>query len=134
MISITASCSGFMKSRLMAAMLAHTSVNAHVCQAAASDPQLLATDLADYLVNKGVPFREAHHTVGAVVRLADELQKPLDKLTLAEFQGADARFGPDVTDVFDLEKAMGRRKLTGAPGTAEVWKQLEKWKRQLAGG
>lgn len=120
--------------RLMAGMLAHTSVNAAACQAAASDPLLLATDLADYLVNLGVPFRQAHHVVGAVVALAEKSRKPLDKLSLAEFQDVDARFGKDVADVFNLEKAMERRKLTGAPGTAEVWKQLEKWKRQLAGG
>ena len=117
--------------RLMTAMLAHTSVNAAACQAAASDPQLLATDLADYLVNKGVPFRQAHHAVGAVVRRAEESGTPLDKLPLAEFRRADQRFGQDVMEVFDLEKAMARRKGTGAPGTAEVWRQLEKWKRLL---
>jgi len=120
--------------RLMTAMLAHTSINAAACQAAANDPQLLATDLADYLVNKGVPFRQAHHAVGAVVALAEKSRQPLDKLTVAEFQRVEARFGQDVLGVFNLEKAMERRKLTGAPGTAEVWKQLERWKRQLAGG
>ena len=118
---------------VMAAMLLHTEVNATVCRAAANDPQLLATDLADYLVRKGTPFRQAHHRVGAVVALAEKAGRPLDQLTLAEFQSVDPRFGPDVTGVFDLERAMARRQLTGAPGTAEVRKQIQRWKKVLNG-
>src|SRR5271170_5417441 len=64
--------------RLLAAMLGHVTVNAEVCHAAASDPALLATDLADYLVRKGLPFRQAHHAVGAAVALAERLGKPLN--------------------------------------------------------
>jgi argininosuccinate lyase len=117
--------------RLMAAMLTNTSVNTAACAAAASDPLLLATDLADYLVKKGMAFRQAHHVVGAVVALAENTGKPLDRLSLADFQGVDKHFGPDVRSVFDLKKAMARRKLTGAPGTSEVKKQLARWKKQL---
>jgi argininosuccinate lyase len=118
--------------RLMGAMLANTSVNAAACAAAASDPLLLATDLADYLVKKGMPFRKAHHVVGAVVALAEKSGTPLDRLTLADFQGIDSTFGKDVTSVFDLKKAMARRKVTGSPGTLEVKKQLARWKKMLA--
>src|SRR5207248_6624873 len=57
---------------LMTALLEHTRVSAADCDAAANDPALLATDLADYLVRKGVPFRRAHHAVGAAVALAEE--------------------------------------------------------------
>jgi argininosuccinate lyase len=117
--------------RLMAAMLANTSVNADACATAASDPLLLATDLADYLVKKGMAFRQAHHIVGAVVALAEQCGKPLHRLSLAEFQGVDKHFGPDVRSVFDLKKAMARRKLIGAPGTSEVKKQLARWRKQL---
>ncbi|MBI5385849.1 MAG: argininosuccinate lyase [Verrucomicrobia bacterium] len=117
--------------RLMTAMLAHTTVNAQVCRAAAGDPQLLATDLADYLVRKGVPFRQAHHVVGAVVALADKLGKPLDRLTLEEFQSVDQRFGTDIHAVFDLDQAMARRNLVGAPGTKEVCAQMARWGRLL---
>src|SRR5579871_366985 len=53
--------------RLTAAMLRNMKVNRAACQSAASDPALLATDLADYLVRKGIPFRQAHHAVGAIV-------------------------------------------------------------------
>ncbi|HUE35888.1 MAG TPA: argininosuccinate lyase, partial [Candidatus Acidoferrum sp.] len=59
--------------RLMAAMLRNTKVNRAACERAVSDPALLATDLADYLVRKGMPFRQAHHVVGAVVALAEKL-------------------------------------------------------------
>ncbi len=117
--------------RLTAAMLEHTSVRAEACAAAASDPLLLATDLADYLVGRGMPFREAHHEVGAVVALAERLGRPIDRLTLAEFQGVSAQFGPDVFQVFDLRKAMDRRRIPGAPGTAEVRRQVKDWRRRL---
>ena len=117
--------------RLMAAMLGNTSVNAAACQAAASDPQLLATDLADYLVRKGRPFRQAHHAVGAVVALAEKAGKPLDKLSLEEFQSVDPDFGRDVLQVFNLEQAMARRKVPGGPGTGEVRRQLDRWKKAL---
>jgi argininosuccinate lyase len=118
--------------RLMTGMLANTSVNTAACARAASDPLLLATDLADYLVRKGMPFREAHHVVGSVVGLAEMTGKPLDTLTLEEFQGVSAKFSADVTEMFDLRKAMARRQLTGAPGTKEVRKQLSRWQKQLA--
>ncbi len=118
--------------RLMAAMLAHTSVNAAACAAAARDPLLLATDLADYLVRRGMAFRQAHHVVGAVVGLAEKLGKPLDQLSLEELRGADPAFEADALEVFDLEKAMARRTLPGAPGTREVQRQLARWRKALA--
>jgi argininosuccinate lyase len=71
----------------------NTKVNTAACAAAASDPALLATDLADYLVKKGMPFRQAHHVVGAVVALAEKTGKPLNQLTLAELQSVDKTFG-----------------------------------------
>ncbi|HEV8384385.1 MAG TPA: argininosuccinate lyase, partial [Candidatus Acidoferrales bacterium] len=104
--------------RLMAAMLRNISVSRAVCLAAASDPALLATDLADYLVRKGVPFRQAHHVVGAAVALAEKAGKPLNRLPLAALQSLDKNFGPDALDVFDLNQAMKKRKLVGSSGTA----------------
>ena len=118
--------------RICAAMVPHISVNREACQAAASDPALLATDLADYLVRKGLPFRQAHHAVGSVVALAERLGKRLDQLTLPELQSVEKRFDADALETFDLARALARRKLTGSPGTAEVKKQLARWKRLLA--
>jgi argininosuccinate lyase len=118
--------------RLLAAMLRNTRVNRAACEAAASDPALLATDLADYLVRKGMPFRQAHHVVGVVVALAEKAGKPLNRLTLAELQSAEKTFGRDALGVFDLKRAMAKRNLTGAPGTKEVAKQLMRWREQLS--
>lgn len=116
---------------IVAAMLRHTAVNAGACARAAGDPALLATDLADHLVLKGMPFRKAHHVVGAVVLLAEQLGKPLDTLTLAELRSADKSFGQDALQVFDLKKSLAGRRLTGAPGTSEVRKQLARWRKRL---
>jgi len=115
--------------RLCAAMISHTKVNRAACRAAASDPALLATDLADYLVRKGLPFRQAHHAVGALVAVAEKLRKPLNQLTLAELRPVEKKFGADALGVFDLKQAMARRRLTGAPGTREVAQQLARWKK-----
>ncbi len=118
--------------RLMGAMLANTTVREEACASAAQDPQLLATDLADYLVQRGVPFRHAHHLVGAVVSHAEKAGLPLNRLSRAEFQAISTEFGPDVLATFDLRKAMARRKSTGAPGTRQVRQQLAAWKKRLA--
>ncbi|MGD0349333.1 MAG: argininosuccinate lyase [Verrucomicrobiota bacterium] len=118
--------------RIVAAMLQNTKVNRTACDRAASDPALLATDLADYLVRKGMAFRQAHHVVGAVVALAEKTGKPLNRLTLAELQSVDKIFGRDALGVFNLSRAMAKRNLTGAPGTKEVAKQLMRWREQLS--
>jgi argininosuccinate lyase len=118
--------------RIAAGMLRHTKVNRQACQAAASDPALLATDLADYLVRKGVPFRQAHHSVGALVALAERQNKPLNRLSLAEFQSVEKKFSADALKIFDVAKAMSRRNLPGAPGTKQVRAQLARWKKILA--
>ncbi|MDR3456797.1 MAG: argininosuccinate lyase [Verrucomicrobiae bacterium] len=123
--------------RLLAAMLRNTKVNKAACAAAACDPALLATDLADYLVRKGMPFRQAHHVVGAVVALAEKAGKPLNKLTLAELQSVEPvtgtkYFGRDALGVFNLKTAMAKRNITGAPGTKEVAKQLARWRGRLS--
>jgi argininosuccinate lyase len=118
--------------RIMASMLRHTTVNEAACAAAAGDPALLATDLADYLVEKGMPFRQAHHAVGAVVALAEKSGKPLNRLTLAELQSVNPAFQRDALAAFNLKTAMSKRNITGAPGTKEVAKQLARWRRQLS--
>jgi argininosuccinate lyase len=118
--------------RLMAAMLQNTVINPKNCATAASDPALLATDLADYLVRKGMPFRQAHHVVGAIVAMGEKSGKPLNQLTLAELQSVDKTFTADAMDVFDLKKAMAQRNIIGAPGTKEVAAQLTRWKKILS--
>jgi argininosuccinate lyase len=123
--------------RIFSALLRNVKINRAACAAAASDPALLATDLADYLVRKGMPFRQAHHVVGAVVAMAEKIGKPLNQLTLAELQSVEPVtgtkfFGRDALGVFNLKTAMAKRALTGAPGTKEVAKQLARWREQLS--
>jgi argininosuccinate lyase len=117
--------------RLTCAMFENISVNAEVCRLAAEDPALLATDLADYLVQKGMAFRQAHHVVGAVVALAEKKKRALNKLTLDELKSVDASFTGEALKIFSLTQAMARRNLTGAPGTREVKNQLARWKKLL---
>jgi argininosuccinate lyase len=117
--------------RIVATMLRNTKINRAACDHAASDPALLATDLADYLVKKGMPFRQAHHVVGKVVALAEKSGKPLNRLTFVELQSVDKTFGRDALGAFDLQRAMAKRNLTGAPGTKEVAKQLARWRNVL---
>lgn len=101
------------------------------CAAAVADPALLATDLADYLVLRGVPFRDAHHAVGAVVRLAEKNAVPLDQLPTGEVQKIHPAFGADWTEVFDLKRALAKRVGTGMPGPKQLAKQFARWKKQL---
>jgi argininosuccinate lyase len=115
--------------RVCAGMIENITVNAQACAAASADPALLATDLADYLVRKGIPFREAHHAVGAAVALAESKKKKLNELSLADLRSTHAAFGEDALAVFDLRKALAQRTITGAPGTSEVSKQLARWSK-----
>ncbi|MDB6032175.1 MAG: argininosuccinate lyase [Verrucomicrobiales bacterium] len=117
--------------RIVGAMLQNTSVNVESCAQASSDPSLLATDLADYLVRKGMPFRQAHHAVGLVVGFAEKTGKKLNELTTAEYQAIDKNFGSDIHSVFDLQKALALRNLTGAPSGSQVRKQLARWSKIL---
>jgi argininosuccinate lyase len=98
---------------------------------AAITPDLLATDLADYLVGKGVPFREAHSIVGRVVKLAEEHQIALDQVPLKKLQALDKHFEGDVDDVFDLEAALGRRSSQGGTSPEAVRAQLAAAKETL---
>jgi len=119
--------------RLMAAMVAHTTVHAGKCLAAAADPSLLSTDLADALVRKGMPFRQAHQIVGAAVAAAAKLGRPLDQLTPQQWHSIDPAFEADVLEVFDLKKALAHRNLTGAPGPQQLARQLARWRKILSG-
>ncbi len=118
--------------RVCTGMLAHCEANREACCAAAQDPALLATDLAEYLVRQGVPFRQAHHTVGSVVARAESLGKRLDQLTLAELQSIDCHFGPDALGCFEVQRSLAARNLTGAPGSAEFKRQLRRWHKRLS--
>jgi argininosuccinate lyase len=116
---------------VLAGVLGGLKVNPKRCAAAAADPVLLATDLADYLVLRGVPFREAHHAVGLVVALAEKQSVPLNGLTSRQVRQVHAGFGPDWSEVFDLPRALAKRRGTGMPGPGQVAGQFKRWKKIL---
>ena len=116
---------------VLAGTVAGLTFNRERCAAAVRDPALLATDLADYLVLRGVPFREAHHAVGAVVRLAEKNRVELNQLATADVQAVHPKFGDDWSDVFDLERALAKREGTGMPGPKQLAKQFARWRKAL---
>lgn len=116
---------------VMASMLEKITIQ-HENMRKALDPALLATDLADYLVQKGMPFREAHGIIGRVVRRAQELNIPLDRMPLNELQTISPNFKDDVTDVFDFDLSTSRRSLPGGTGLEAVKIQLEQAKKQVS--
>lgn len=92
---------------------------------------MLATDLADYLVRKGVPFRETHHISGSAVRLAEEKGCGIDGLSLEEYKGLNALFEEDVEKVFDFEASVERRAATGGTARKCVLQQVEEVRKML---
>ncbi|KAM0813093.1 putative L-Aspartase-like protein [Seiridium cardinale] len=80
---------------------------------AALDPFMLATDIADYLVRKGVPSRETHHISGQVAPLSENTNNPMDKLTNEQLKCVDSRFEKDIAESFDYEKSLEMRSAKG---------------------
>ncbi|KUJ18196.1 argininosuccinate lyase [Mollisia scopiformis] len=100
---------------------------------AALSPDMLATDLAEYLVRKGVPFRETHHLAGRMVALAEDENKGMNELTVKQYQSVDKRFGDDVLSVFDYERSVELKSTTGGTSRSAVLEQLEALKKSLSG-
>jgi len=111
-----------------AEMIEEMEINIDVCEAAASDPLLLATDLADYLVKNGVPFRQAHELVGQAVAASVSSQTPLDQLDLSTISD---HYGADASAVFDLQTALAARTNPGAPSIENVKSEVMRWKNTL---
>jgi argininosuccinate lyase len=112
---------------IFAAMLGGIRANSEACAQAVSDPNLLATDLADYLVNHAVPFRQAHEVIGKAVALCAERRCELPDLTLADYQALSPAFEADVFAVLTVEKSMAARQAVGAPSPQNVAAQLARW-------
>ncbi|MFN8497069.1 MAG: argininosuccinate lyase [Anaerolineae bacterium] len=99
--------------------------------AAALDDGMLATDLADYLVRRGVPFRESHGIVGRLVRAALARGVALRDLPLDAFRQADSRFDDDVYGVFDMRQSVARRNVAGGTAPDAVAQQVAQAKACL---
>jgi argininosuccinate lyase len=115
------------------AMLPKMKINRARMKEAASDPNLLATDLAEYLVKKEMPFRKAHEIVGRVVSHSIVKKKRLDEIPLAALRKFSTRFGADVAKVFDVRRSLSARRATGAPSSENVRAQIKRWREQLRG-
>ncbi|PKS13113.1 hypothetical protein jhhlp_000455 [Lomentospora prolificans] len=98
---------------------------------AALDPFMLATDLADYLVRKGVPFRETHHISGRCVALSEQTGTPMNELTYEQFKNIDERFGEDIKNVFSYDKSVEMRAAKGGTSTSSVLEQVKVLKAML---
>jgi len=92
------------------------------------DASMLATDLADYLVERGVPFRQAHALAGQSVQLASKKGVALDQLSMAEYQTLHPAFAEDVLAVFDPRQSIARRKAAGGTAPEAVRVQLQQAK------
>lgn len=114
-------------------MIAGMKINKDAMLSAASDPALMATDLAEELVKNGMPFRTAHHRVGALVKWCSENGKQLDGITLEEMQISIPEAIQSCLELFSPEKSVAKREITGATGPNQVKKQIESWQTKLAG-
>jgi argininosuccinate lyase len=107
-------------------MIAAMEIREARCLAAASDPMLLATDLADWLVKQGVPFRHAHELVGKAVAESVKTGVPLDQLDLPAI---DSAYTADASQVFNLDRALAARTNPGAPSVANVKAEIARWRQ-----
>jgi len=116
---------------VFAEMVCGMDVNRPRAAAAAADPMLLATDLADYLVLHAVPFRQAHEVIGKLVAHCIETKRSFPELTLEEFRSFSEAFEADVFAVLEMDTALAARKGIGAPSPENVKNRLAHWRRIL---
>ncbi|MGH8541214.1 MAG: argininosuccinate lyase, partial [Stenotrophobium sp.] len=106
--------------QVYAEMVPHIEVRRENCRAAAAKGFSTATDLADYLVNKGLPFRDAHHAVGNAVGYAAKKNCGLAELTLEELRRFSPLVQKDVFDHITLEASVAARNIHGGTAPAQV--------------
>ncbi len=119
---------------LFSEMLETIEVKPQKMRAALTDDFSNATELADYLAGKGVPFREAHKIVGKLVHFGLEHHLPFQKMEISQLRKFAPQINSDVYDVLSPEKAVARRTSLGGTGFAQVRQQIEQAKHNLAEG
>jgi argininosuccinate lyase len=92
-------------------------------------PMLLATEIADYLTEKGIPFREAHEVTGKIVKWTEKNDTSLDEIPLSELKNFSPLFNKDIYDYLKFENALSRRNLMGGTGKKSVKEQIKKAKK-----
>nr|RBQ87042.1 hypothetical protein FVER53263_04105 [Fusarium verticillioides] len=118
--------------RIAAGVLSTLQVNSEKMKAALT-ADMLATDVADYLVVKGVPFRQTHHIAGAVVRKAEEKGVSIAELELHDLEQISPQFEADIVDVFDFERSVERRTAQGGTSRSSVLDQISAIEAHLTG-
>ena len=117
--------------RVYPPMIASIMVRQEVMRAAAADPALMATDVAELLVKNGVPFRNAHHQVGALIKYCNDNGKALDKLTLEEMRETIPSATAEFLSLFEPEDSVAKREIPGGTGYKAVEAQLAFWSNKL---
>jgi argininosuccinate lyase len=117
---------------IFAAMLPDLKINRGSMETAASDPNLLATDLAEYLVKKGMAFRRAHSIVGSLVSECMRKGLALNQVPLVKLKKHSSLFDADVVNVFDVRRSLAQRRAMGAPSPANIAAQIKRWQKLLA--
>ena len=110
--------------RAFSDLVPNLKVNREAMHASAKQGYATATDLADYLVNKGLPFRDAHELVGSAVAYAIQKGKDLSEFTLQEMHAFDRRIEADVFDRLSLEGSVAARDITGGTAPNQVRRQI----------
>jgi argininosuccinate lyase len=110
-------------------MIKHTKFNAAKMYVAAKGGFSAATDVAEYLVKKGLPFRRAHEIVGKIVAYCLKNKKELENLTLKEYQKFYNGFTQDIQTKIKLENAVNSRKHTGGTATAAVLERIREFEK-----
>jgi argininosuccinate lyase len=109
-----------------------TRFNSERLRAAVSDPALLATEVADYLVRRGIPFRQAHDIVGKILRHAEAQSVAWNKLPLAELKKFSAAFDSDFHEMLTLDAALGCKGVPGGTAPQAVREQLANLRQRLS--
>ena len=110
---------------VMTGMIRTMTVNEDAMRRGAHGGFMAATDLADYLVGRGMPFRDAHAVVGRLVLECEKQGKTLQELTAQELAAVDPLFGPDALDAVDIDNVVAKRTTYGGTGHEAVKVQLE---------
>ena len=118
--------------KIMASLIANVEVHKKAMRKAASEEYTNATDLADYLVMKGIPFREAHQITGKAVQYAEEKRKTLDDLSLDELRTFSPIIGEDVFNYIRIEGSIDHRQSIGGTAHQRVAQQIKKAKKELS--
>jgi len=111
---------------LMPRLISTMKVNKDRALALSKEDFSNATDLADYLSMKGVPFRTSHEIVGSIVQYAESKKINLNEMSLDKFKKFSSKIGKDVYDAIDIEKSIRSKKAIGSTSPANVKKQAKK--------